>query len=299
MAKQQDWVWHSNPHKSENADRSAPVSVVIPCYCCSNTIGRALASVAAQTKLPHEVLLIEDSSSDEGKTLAALRYLADRYGDIFEVKIIALNENGGAASARNLGWEAASQPYIAFLDGDDAWHPLKIECQYEYMRAHPDVTLCGHAYHLSNPSEERFSIPNSITVESIGSLRLLLFNPFVTPSVMVKTRIPFRFLSGQRYTDDHLLWMEIALAGLSVVKLSAPLAQIHKELFGEAGLSSHMWAMEKSELYNYRYLHETNRIGLPVAIALEVFSLIKYVRRLMIMGGRCVSAWAQKSKQAT
>lgn len=297
MPKQQDWDWRSIPPKSSKIGEGAPVSVVIPSYCCSKTIGRALASVAAQTMLPHEVLLVEDSSPDGGKTLEALHCLATRYGDIFEVKIIAMKENAGAASARNAGWAIATQPYIAFLDSDDAWHPHKIEYQYEYMRAHPGVALCGHSYRISRDSEEYTNLSWSASVEHIGPLRLLLSNPFVTPSVMVKSGIPFRFMSGQRYTDDHLLWMEIVLAGLSVVRMSAPLALIHKALYGEAGLSSHMWAMEKSELRNYWHLHETGRIGLLMTMALMVFSLAKYVRRLVIMGGRRTGAWARKLKQ--
>ena len=252
------------------------------------------ASVAAQTTLPHEVLLVEDSSPDGGKTLEAVQHLATRYGDIFDVKIIVLKENGGAASARNAGWAIATQPYIAFLDSDDAWHPRKIEYQYEYMRTHPGVALCGHTYRISRDSVEYPSPSWSGVAESISPFRLLLSNPFVTPSVMVKSDIPFRFMSGKRYTDDHLLWMEIALAGLSVVRLSAPLAVIHKALYGEGGLSSHMWAMEKSELHNYWYLHKNKRNGLPLTVFLLVFSLAKYVRRMVIMGGRRAGTCARQ-----
>src|SRR5574340_1082572 len=119
-------------------DERAPVSVVIPCYCCSETIGRALVSIASQTMLPQEVILVEDASPDGGETLGKLRHLAGEYGETFIVKVIALKENCGAGSARNRGWEAAGQPYIAFLDADDAWHPKKIELQYSWMCEHPE-----------------------------------------------------------------------------------------------------------------------------------------------------------------
>jgi len=45
------------------ADR-APVSVVIPCYRCQGTLGRALASVAAQTWPPAEVIVVDDGSPE-------------------------------------------------------------------------------------------------------------------------------------------------------------------------------------------------------------------------------------------
>jgi len=290
--------------KLGKVDGKASVSVVIPCYCCSETINRTLASVAEQTMLPYEVLLIEDASPDQGKTREALHRLVDQYGDIFAVKLILMGVNGGAASARNAGWTIATQPYIAFLDSDDAWHPQKIECQYKYMQAYPDVVLCGHTYRILRASEkysrEKYtSVLYTATARAIRPLNLLLSNPFVTPSVMVKSDIPFRFMPGKRYTDDHLLWMEIALAGLKVVKLPTPLALIDKALYGEGGLSSHMWAMEKGELHNYWHLHKTGRIGLPMVMGLMTFSLAKYMRRIVIMGTRRVSAWTrQRNKEA-
>ncbi len=49
-----------------------PVSVVIPCYRCADTIERAMESVMAQTVAPTEVRLVEDGSGDDGRTLAML-----------------------------------------------------------------------------------------------------------------------------------------------------------------------------------------------------------------------------------
>lgn len=262
---------------------AVPVSVVVPCYRCAQTIERAVASVAAQTNLPMELILVDDGSADE--TRAVLHDLLSRY-QLGWIKLVLLEQNVGAASARNAGWAVATQPYVAFLDADDAWHPRKIEIQHDFMHANPDVVLCGHEYRILRDSEECLGQVSSESEVSIGPLRLLLSNPFVTPSAMVKSGIDFRFLPGKRYTDDHLLWMEIVLAGMRVVRLSAPLALINKALYGEAGLSSHMWAMEKSELYNYWYLHETRRIGLTATMALVVFSLAKYFRRILVIGVR-------------
>lgn len=56
------------------AANAAPVSVVVPCFRCAATIDDAIASVAAQTLRPAEILLVEDGSGDD--TLAALHRLA-------------------------------------------------------------------------------------------------------------------------------------------------------------------------------------------------------------------------------
>ena len=45
-----------------------PVSVIIPCYCCSETLQRAVFSVFSQTDLPCEIVLVNDASPDAGMT---------------------------------------------------------------------------------------------------------------------------------------------------------------------------------------------------------------------------------------
>ena len=102
--------------------KTAPVTVVVPCYRCATTIERAVVSVAEQMQRPAELVLVDDASADG--TLEVLHALATRHGDW--VKVIALPSNRGAASARNAGWDAATQPLVAFLDSDDACHPPKL-----------------------------------------------------------------------------------------------------------------------------------------------------------------------------
>lgn len=86
-----------------------PVTVVIPCFCCASTIKRAVDSVAQQTQKPAEVILVDDASGDN--TLEVLHKIANQYSGW--VKVIGLINNQGAANARNVGWDAAAQPYIA------------------------------------------------------------------------------------------------------------------------------------------------------------------------------------------
>ena len=86
-----------------------PVSVVVPCYRCRATIERAVASVVAQTWRPAQLILVDDASDDD--TAVLLDAIQQRLGDWVEV--LALAENGGAAQARNAGWERATQTFVA------------------------------------------------------------------------------------------------------------------------------------------------------------------------------------------
>ena len=259
----------------------APVSVVVPCYRCAATVRRAVASVAAQTLRPTELILVDDASGDA--TLQTLRDVLRDYGDW--VKVVALESNVGAATARNAGWNVATQTYVAFLDADDAWHPRKIEIQCGYLLEHPEVVLCGHrCRQLSARTVGLLSWELApFGVQRVTWTTLLLRHQFVTPSVMLKRTIAPRFTPNLRHMEDHRLWLEIVGQAMPTVKLEVELAAVYKPAYGASGLSANMWAMECAELVNYRYFHRLGKISWLQLCFLQGYSLLKYARRLLIV----------------
>ena len=260
---------------------TAPVSVVVPCYRCIATLERAVLSVAGQTQRPTEMILVDDASGDG--TLDLLQSLQARFGDW--VRVLELPTNAGAASARNTGWNVATQPYIAFLDADDAWHPSKIEVQWGYMQQHLDVVLSGHlSRQLPQTATEAPSWPIALAgAQDVTWNTLLLRHQFVTPSVMLKREIALRFSEGARHMEDHRLWLEIAGASMRMVKLQAELVAVYKPVYGASGLSADMWRMETAELDNYRYFQSIRKISRLQMLVLQIYSLTKFVRRLVIV----------------
>jgi glycosyltransferase involved in cell wall biosynthesis len=257
---------------------------VIPCYRCAGTIGRAVGSIAAQTRRPAEVILVDDGSGDG--TLERLRALAASYAPGW-IRVVALPENRGAADARNAGWADATQPYLAFLDADDAWHPRKIEIQHGYMAAHPEVALCAHRHEILGAPQVPDRPVGEVAAEHVSRTSLLLSNNFFAPTMMMlKRELPQRFRSGRRLVDDHLLWMQIVCGGHEFVRLSPKLAYTYKRPFGESGLSGQLWAMEKSELANYWVLRGEGAIGFTAATALSGYSLAKFARRVLLVALR-------------
>ncbi len=260
----------------------APVSAVIPCFRCANTIERAVASVVLQTQQPAELILVEDGSGDD--TLAALQALATQYPDW--IKIVALPENQGLANARNAGWAVATQNYVAFLDADDAWQAQKIEIQTAYMLGHPEVVLSGHGHRVVEHSAALPDWQVQTWVEQrIPKWSWLLSNKFVAPSVMVRSDLAQRFVTNRRYMEDHILWMELVCRGQVVTKLSAELVAIYKSPFGVSGLSAQLWPMEKGDLSNYQRLYDNHYINLAQWLGLSLYSILKFVRRLVMYWG--------------
>lgn len=98
------------------------VSVVIPTHLRSHLLRESIASVAAQTLQPVELLVVDDANDPATQAVVAE---ADARLP-FAVRYIA-NEAGGVCHSRNKGAEAATGRWIGFLDDDDLWHPPFLE----------------------------------------------------------------------------------------------------------------------------------------------------------------------------
>lgn len=255
----------------------APVAVIIPCYRCGATIHRALDSVLFQTLQPAEIVLIDDASGDG--TLDVLRELEKKYAP--RVRVIAQAQNGGPGLARNAGWEAATQPWLAFLDADDAWHSRKLEIQWGWLTAHPAVALCGHHSRFTEapiappvdtaPSAIRLTMPS-----------MLVSNRLPTRSVMLRRDVPFRF-QGKNVTEDYLLWLQVIAANLPAYRIEECLAYSLRPDFSPGGYSGQLWTHEKRELAALRALREERKLSLPVFLVASSWSLLKFLRRLWKM----------------
>jgi len=264
----------------------AEVSVIIPCYRCTETIERAVLSVAKQTLRPVEVILIDDCSGDD--TLELLMRIQHDYTKGW-IKVITQRANQGPGSARNAGWDVATQPYIAFLDSDDAWHPQKIEIQWLWMVAHPGVALTGHASKVISSDQEAADnpIPNCrAQFYPISKHQHLLLNRFPTCSVMLKRNLSYRFIEGKRASEDFLLWCEIILDGYPAWRCDLPLAFLFKAEYGEQGLSGNLWMMEKGQLDSYSRLYVNKRLDFSSFCMLYAYSIAKYVRRVLVVAFR-------------
>lgn len=262
---------------------TVPVSVIIPCYRCSETISRALRSVYLQTYRPFEVILVDDCSGDG--TLDELLSLQDRYGHDW-VRVVNLQINSGAASARNAGWGCARGQYIAFLDSDDAWHPKKVEIQYNLMNRDYSVDLIGHdRIRIAEvPEQESGGLVGSVdgAVSQVSALRLRFSNCFPTSSVMIRKNSDFRFAEGKRFSEDYDLWLRLAHSGYLCWYISLPLAYCFKHQYGAGGLSSEHANMIKGELENYLDLYRANQIGGFGLFCVLAYALLKFPRRLVV-----------------
>jgi len=103
------------------------VSVIIPNYNRISLLRRALESVARQTLLPLEVIVIDDCSSEDKAD--EIRDIIDYINDRVPTRLLVNETNRGANYSRNRGIFSAVGRYLAFLDSDDIWMPEKLAIQ--------------------------------------------------------------------------------------------------------------------------------------------------------------------------
>ncbi|MGQ0743218.1 MAG: glycosyltransferase family 2 protein [Acidimicrobiales bacterium] len=123
------------------------VSVVIPAYSSGGeqVVGRAVASVLAQTFGDLELVVVDDGSSPP--TVMALSGVVDA-----RLRILRHSPNRGAAAARNRGVAESSAPLVAFLDSDDVWNAEMLANQVAALTADSEALACTTGFALRYPN---------------------------------------------------------------------------------------------------------------------------------------------------
>lgn len=110
------------------------VSIVLPTWNRARFLPEAFASIAAQTHLDWELIVVDDGSTDD--TGEIIKKWRGAYGQ----SIRCLHqENRGAYAARNTGLDAAQGDFVAFFDSDDCWWPHHLERCVAGLQAHPEI----------------------------------------------------------------------------------------------------------------------------------------------------------------
>ncbi len=95
------------------------IDVVIPAFNAERYLERAIESVLALGRDALRVLIVDDGSSDQTSRIA--QRFADRWPA--QCRLLRCSENRGVSAARNIGIQAATAQFIAFLDADDVYLP--------------------------------------------------------------------------------------------------------------------------------------------------------------------------------
>ncbi|MDR1612416.1 MAG: glycosyltransferase [Planctomycetota bacterium] len=202
------------------------VSIVIPVYNGSGHVREAIASALAQTCRDVEILVINDGSTDGGKTREACLFYGDRIR-YFE------KENAGVSSALNFGIERMRGEYFSWLSHDDAYFPDKLERQVALLRDNPgaDGIVIGDYDFLNAASGRKSRVrlnriyPEQWLVNSVFTVLTTVVHgctPLIHRAHFERTGLFDRALHGMQ---DHDMWFRL-FRGRKLLYSPSPLATV-------------------------------------------------------------------------
>ena len=183
------------------------VSIVMPCYNNAEYLLETVNSVLDQSYRNWELILVDDCSTDS--TGDILKGLTKIHSNIL-AKFLPVNSGSGAA--RNAGLEIASGRYIAFLDADDVWLPLKLEKQVSFMQTTKSA-ITHTSYTIINADGEK--LPGGVTASLEVDLLLYMSNTEIGMSTSLIDRLlvgDFQ-LDVMRTRQDSKLWLTLLAKG--------------------------------------------------------------------------------------
>jgi hypothetical protein len=189
------------------------ISVVIALYNKAAYVLTAVQSALQQSFPAHEVIVVDDGSTDGGaQTLAGI--------DDPRLRVVR-QANAGVSAARNAGIALATGDWVAFLDADDWQHPDLLRGLAQAHAACPSAGLLGAPFRMveqdARPEQVRWSSsPARFGIENVPDLRRRWMQsaPFASSSVAVRADLLRSmqpcFAVGESYGEDLDLWFRVA-----------------------------------------------------------------------------------------
>ncbi len=229
------------------------VSIIIPVYNGSNYLREAIDSALAQTYPSIEVLVVNDGSSDDGRT----EEIALSYGD--RIRYFP-KPNGGVSSALNLGIANMKGDYFSWLSHDDLYSPTKVEASVELLRAHgfDSMTL---AYTGGTFIDKNSKYIKDYTVwhregrvySPYENIAMMLKHGTFSGCALLVPREAFSLCGGfdesLRYAQDSLMWYRLFDRGYRLA------------FCREKGVMTRLHSLQGSQTQNAVFVADSGRIA--------------------------------------
>jgi glycosyltransferase involved in cell wall biosynthesis len=186
------------------------VSVIVPLYNKAETVEETLSRVLAQTFTDHEIIVVDDGSTDGSASLVA---------GIADPRLtLILQDNGGVSVARNRGIMAAQSSWIALLDADDLWDANHLERQWQAVHATDVEAAFSNVRLESRPGTPMIKedVPAGAIVDYFDFALTQGGYPNMTSAMIIRRDAAIAtglFTVGVAMGEDLDLWCRLALRG--------------------------------------------------------------------------------------
>ena len=191
------------------------ISILMPIFNASAFLHEALESVMRQTYTNFELLVVDDGSTDD--SVAIVKCFKDE-------RIRVISNLHDFIVSLNIGINESTGKYIARMDADDIMLPHRLQTQFDFMEAHPDIDICG-SYAASFGDMNGIMQRPTDHAEIISTM--LLMNPLLHSTVMIRRSVFLqsgcRYHSGYPCAEDYKLWTDLSLKGFKFANIPEPL----------------------------------------------------------------------------
>ncbi|MDZ7596225.1 MAG: glycosyltransferase family A protein [Thiobacillus sp.] len=167
------------------------LSVVIPAFNSAATLARAIESARAQSWPAHEIIVVDDGSTDATAEIAAG----------FDGVRLIRQKNSGVSVARNAGAAAASGDWLAFLDADDWYAPDRIKLHAEWIAEDAALDFLSGDYEYRD--ETGALLGTSMAQHESG--RMMLHKAAGAARVVIETPAEIAAFVADHFGDTHTL----------------------------------------------------------------------------------------------
>jgi len=188
------------------------ISVIIPLYNKEFFIEETINSVLNQTRLPDELIIIDDFSTDLSfkKVINCLK----EHPHKVITKILKNKKNEGPSFTRNIGIESSSSDFLIFLDADDKLNKDYIETISRYLLTNPDIILCQTIYSTTKKIKPNLFKKDKDSTYYFNDIKTILNENIINigvGNIVAKRKYidNCRFDSETNVFEDWLFWHSV------------------------------------------------------------------------------------------
>lgn len=203
-------------------------SVLMSIYKGDNPayLRESLESIANQTLLPNEVVLVLDGPVGENLENVIANY-QQRYKNKFLIKIVRLNENKGLGEALRIGLKHCTNEIVARMDADDVSLPNRFETQIDYLLK-KNLDIVGSYIDEYDENLRKKIATRKVPTAHRNIVRLSRYrNPFNHMTVIFRKKSVERAGSyiPLLYFEDYYLWLRVIKGGARCGNVPIPLVK--------------------------------------------------------------------------
>lgn len=245
------------------------VSIVMPAYNAADYIKESIESVRKQTFTNWELVVVDDCSTDNTAEIVKKEAHIDS-----RIKYYKLEENSGAAIARNKAVELTTGKYVAFLDSDDLWKENKLENQIAFMKSNKYTFTCTYYDKIDENSN---NLNHIITYKNVNNYSGLLKDCPGNSTVIYDVELLGKtYIPNIKKRNDYLMWLKVIDKSQEIFCL--------KEVLTSHRIHSNSLSSDKKSLlrFHWKIYRKHEKLGIIKSTYLIIYWVIKTISKKKI-----------------